>query len=284
MSELPELPERNPDSHKGKFGRLLVIAGSFGMLGAGALASRAALRSGAGLVTWAVPLSLSSTAMTYMPELITLPLPETKQKALSVDAREHLLEASMEADAVVLGPGLPVAGESGELMRLLIAEIKAPLLIDAGALRAIASDLRPVASRKNPTVLTPHPGEMAGLTNVSVNEIQADRSKSASELAKKISAVVVLKGNDTVIADGNTCFVNETGNDGMATAGSGDVLCGVIAALIGQKMPVYDAAVAGTYLHGLAGDIAAGVKGRYSLIASDIIEALPEAFNKYIAK
>lgn len=284
MDALPALPQRTQDSHKGTYGRILVIAGSAGMLGSGALASRAALRSGAGLVTWAVPLGLSSVASSFVPELIIQPVPETAQKSLSVDAREHLLEAAMEVDAVILGPGLPVAGESGELMRLLISEINAPLIIDAGALRAIGTDLRPVKRRKSPTVLTPHPGEMAGLCAKSIEEITLAREESARNIAEQSGGVVVLKGSNTVIDNGVDFTINKTGNSGMSTAGSGDVLCGVIAALIGQGMEAYDAAVLGVHLHGAAGDLAAADKGEYGMIAGDIIDNLPYAFRDYGAR
>lgn len=277
MNELPKLPERKVDTHKNECGRVLIIAGAGGMSGAGALASRAAGRSGAGIVTWAIPEGLLSVCATICPEIIKLPVPQTQQLAPSMAAREHLLEAAHEADSVVLGPGLPVAGETGELMRLLIPEIRAKLVLDAGALRAIGTDTSCLSRRKNFTVVTPHLGEMAGLTGSTIPEIEASGSEIASQYAKNTRATVVLKGASSVVTDGTNQYVNKSGNQGMATAGSGDVLCGVLATLLAQPMPSLDAVTLGVYLHGVAGDIAKESKGVYGLIASDIIESLPKA-------
>lgn len=281
LRHLPPLPSRRPDVHKGACGRVLVIAGSAGMTGAGVLASRAALRAGAGLVTWAIPSSLHLIAEVQTVEVITLPIPETEGHAPGVDAREHLLEAAREVQAVILGPGLPVAGETGELIRLLVPEISAPLLLDAGALAAIGKEYRTIQKRKAPTVVTPHPGEMSYLTGLTVEEIQRDRTGIAVRYAQASGAIVVLKGAGTVISDGKRTEINPTGNPGMATAGSGDVLAGVIAGLLAQGMSPWDAARLGVYLHGLAGDLAREEKGEHGLIASDILEALPRAYLTY---
>ncbi len=278
MSDLPELPARQRQTHKGDYGRVLVIAGSTGMTGAGALASRAALRSGAGLVTWALPKSLNIVAEVASPEVMSLPVPETDGLSLSVDAREHLLEATHEVSAVVLGPGLPVAGETGELLRLIIPEIHAPLVVDAGALRAAGREVKLFQKRKSATILTPHPGEMATLIGKSTEEILEKREEMATAFAQSAKSVVVLKGANTVVSDGEHTRVNDTGNPGMATGGTGDVLAGVLAGLLAQGMEPYDAAVLGVYIHGLAGDAAATKIGQHSLIASDIIDALPEIF------
>ncbi len=283
MSELtlPPLPERDAEAHKGSCGRLLVIAGSRGMTGAGCMVSLAALRTGAGLVTWALPESLNIVAETAAMEILSLPLPETEHHSPSVDAREMLLEAAMEADAVVLGPGLPVAGETGELIRLLTPEIHAPLLLDAGALTAIGRDPKPIRTRKQATIVTPHPGEMMRLTGKDVETIQAAREETAREYADASGAVVVLKGAGTVITDGTRTRINESGNPGMATAGTGDVLAGVVAALLGQGLEAPDAAALGVHLHGRSGDIAAETRGTHGLIARDLIEALPAALLRY---
>ncbi|MFH0911203.1 MAG: NAD(P)H-hydrate dehydratase [Planctomycetota bacterium] len=279
--KLPPLPARPPDAHKASVGRVLVIAGSTGMTGAGALASRAALRSGAGLVTWAIPEPLIAVAEILCTEVICHPLPSTKEGAANLRSREFLFEASRRADAALLGPGMPAEGETGELMRRLIPEIPAPLVLDAGALTALGTDLAPVAKRSWPAVLTPHPGEMARLTGRGVEEIRADREAAAQALARACGAVILLKGRRTVVTDGKRTAVNQTGNPGMATAGSGDVLAGLLAALLAQKMPAFDAAVLAAHLHGLAGDIAAQAKGIHGLIAGDIAEALPQAFLRY---
>lgn len=278
---LPPLPARAPDAHKGDCGRILVIAGSVGMTGAGSLASFAALRSGAGLVTWAVPKSINFIAEPLATEVITLPIPETQANAPAVAAREHLDEASREANACLLGPGLPVAGETGELMRLLVPELHPPLVLDAGALIALGRDVQPIQKRKAATVITPHPGEMGRLTGKTIHEIQEMREEIAASYAKRSGAVVVLKGHRTVVSDGETTTVNETGNPGMATAGAGDVLGGIIAAFLGQRMPPLDASRLAVHLHGLAGDIAAETKGQHGLIARDILESLPAAFLRY---
>ncbi|MFW5857398.1 MAG: NAD(P)H-hydrate dehydratase [Planctomycetota bacterium] len=277
-SGLPPLPSRADDAHKGVCGRVLIIAGSQGMTGAGALASEAALRSGAGMVTWAIPESLSVIAEIKCTEVITWPIPGTEMGAPAIEARELLAEASHESDAVVLGPGLSTAGETGELLRLLIPEIHAPLVLDAGGLTAMDTKLKPLAKRRRPTVLTPHPGEMTRLTGQRIDEIQADRETAACKLAKRTETVVLLKGAGTVVTDGETTVVNTTGNAGMATAGSGDVLAGLLAALLAQGLEPFDAARLAAHLHGLAGDVAVRDTGVHGLLAGDILRALPRAF------
>lgn len=278
---LPPLPEHAPDTHKGMCGRVLVIAGSTGMTGAGALAAMAALRSGAGLVTWAIPEPLAPIAAIKCTEVITAPLPSTENGNPSIEARDYLSEASHEADAVILGPGLPTAGETGELLRLLIPEIYAPLILDAGGLTAMGTNHKPLAKRRKATVLTPHPGEMSRINGKRVDEILQDRPAAARALAEATEAIVVLKGAGTVVSNGNETWTNETGNPGIATAGSGDVLSGVLAALLAQGLEPYDAARLGAYLHGLAGDLATAALGPHGVIASDIVERLPAAFLRY---
>lgn len=278
---LPPLPERPPEAHKGVFGDVLVVAGSVGMTGAGALCGMAALRAGAGLVTWAIPESLNAIAELLSLEIITLPIPQTGGQAPSIAAREHLTEAARGAKACAIGPGLPVAGETGELMRLVVPETHGPLVVDAGALTAIGKDWKILRKRKHPTVVTPHPGEMARLVDKTADEVTSRREELAKKYASVSGAVVLLKGKDTLVTDGKEVYINTTGNAGMATAGSGDVLSGLIAGLLAQGMEAFDAAKLGAHLHGLAGDIAAHMMGEHSLIASDILDALPEAFQAY---
>lgn len=278
---LPPLPKRDADFHKGRAGRVLVIAGSAGMTGAGGMASMAALRSGAGVVLWAIPKSLNAVGEAMIPEVMTLPVPDTPSGAPSMEAREILVEAARETDCVVLGPGLPVAGDTGELMRLLIPEIFPPLILDGGALSAIGTDVMIVRKRQSPTIITPHPGEMGRITGKTSDEVQAKRRDFAMKYAKLSGAVVALKGHETVVADGRDAYVNRTGNPGMSTAGAGDVLTGVVAALVGQGLAPFEAARLGVYLHGLAGDIAAAAKGVHGLIATDIIAHLPDAFMRH---
>ncbi len=281
MAELPALPARDPESHKGNTGRVLVIAGSVGMTGAGAMASLSCLRAGAGVVLWALPRSLNLVGESLTMEVMTLPLPETPSGAPSMDAREILVEAARETDCVVLGPGLPVAGDTGELMRLLIPEIYPPLIVDGGAFSAIGTDMMILRKRQSPTIITPHPGEMGRITGKTVSNVQERRHEFAQKYAKLSGAVVALKGRRTIVANGQSVYVNESGNPGMATAGSGDVLCGVIAALIGQGLAPFDAAKLGVYLHGLAGDLANAEIGMHGIISSDIINRLPAAFKAY---
>ncbi len=281
MAELAPLPERKADFHKGDAGRVLVIAGSAGMTGAGAMATRACLRAGAGIVTWAVPKSMNPVCETLAIEIMTLPIPDTPSGAPAMDAREILVEAAREADCVLLGSGLPVAGDTGELMRLLIPEIYPPLILDGGAFSAIGSDVMVIRKRQSPTIITPHPGEMSRLTGKTVADVQEKRRDYAVKYAKLSGAVVALKGHETLVTDGKDVYTNQTGNPGMATAGSGDVLAGVIAALVGQGLAPFEAAKLGVYLHGLAGDLGSKQKGVHGLIASDIIENLPVAFMVY---
>lgn len=281
LVDLSPLPRRHENFHKGEAGRILVIAGSAGMTGAGAMACKACMRSGAGIVTWAIPKGLNTIAETLTMEVMTLPIPDTPSGAPAMGARETLVEAARETNCVIMGPGLPVAGDTGELMRLLIPEIYPPLILDGGALSAIGTELMIIRKRQGPTIITPHPGEMGTLTGKTSADIQAKRRDFAMKYAKLSGAIVVLKGAGTIVTDGKDVFENNSGNPGMSTAGAGDVLTGVIGALVGQGLSPFEAAKLGVYLHGLAGDIAVGHKGVYGLIAGDIIESLPGAFSLY---
>jgi len=309
---IPKLKPRPADAHKGDFGRILVIGGSRGMIGAPALVGLSALRSGAGLVTLAVPESIQQTAASLCPCATSIPLPETKTGQIDPTAARQLfndlgmLDAAGRGtppDVLIIGPGVGQGpAEYGtQFWELINAFRNGPLIpavIDADALNLIQR-----ATTDTPagwdnqyhfrTVITPHPGELARMHGVSTREIQADREGYAIRTAREMStqrnepdytAIVVLKGAKTIVTDGSTLFVNQTGNPGMATGGSGDVLAGMIGALIGQGMTPMDAAICGVNLHGLAGDIAAKKLGQVSLMASDMIEALPQAFMKKTAK
>ncbi|MCC8166725.1 MAG: NAD(P)H-hydrate dehydratase [Planctomycetes bacterium] len=284
LNELPPLPGRTPDSHKGDYGRVLVIAGSAGMTGAGAMSCLASLRSGVGVVLWALPKSLNTVGESMFPEIMTLPIPDTPSGAPAMDAREILVEAARETNCVVLGPGLPVAGDTGELMRLLIPEIFPTLIIDGGAFSAIGTDFMIIRKRQGPTIITPHPGEMGRITGKTGAQVQEKRQDFAVKYAKHSGAIVALKGKGTIVTDGTSVDVNESGNAGMSTAGSGDILCGVISALVGQGLPPFEATKLGVYLHGLAGDIAAEELGMHGVIASDIAARLPAAFRQYASQ
>jgi yjeF C-terminal region, hydroxyethylthiazole kinase-related len=253
------------------------------MSGAGSMSSRAALRSGAGVVLWAVAKSLNNVAESMSPEVMTLPLPETSMGAPAMEAREILVEAARECDCVLLGPGLPVAGETGELMRLLIPEIFPTLVLDGGALTAIGDDMMILRKRQSPTIITPHPGEMGRLTKKTASDVQAKRNDFAVKYAKLSGAVVALKGANTLVTNGIDVYENKTGNPGMATAGSGDVLGGVIAAMVGLGLEPFAAAKLGVFLHGYAGDLVRSEKGMRGLIASDMIDKLPKALLDYEA-
>ncbi|RJQ28934.1 MAG: NAD(P)H-hydrate dehydratase [Peptococcaceae bacterium] len=272
------LPQRRSTAHKGDFGRVLVVAGSRGMTGAACLAAAAAARAGAGLVTLGVPESLHDLVEMKLTEVMTVPLPDTGRGIFSPAARPEILALLERADVLALGPGLSAEPEAFTLVRELLPEVSVPCVLDADALNALAgaSDLLKKATA--PLVITPHPGEMAGLLGNNTQKIQENRLRIAGEAAVNWGATVLLKGYRTVVAaPDDTVYINPTGNPGMATGGSGDVLTGIIAAFLGQGLDTARAAAAGAYLHGLAGDLAAGEKGMIGLIAGDILEAFPRA-------
>ncbi|HEX9126865.1 MAG TPA: NAD(P)H-hydrate dehydratase, partial [Methylomirabilota bacterium] len=274
------LPKRKPDAHKGTYGHLMVVAGSIGKSGAAALAGRAALRSGVGLCTVATAASQQPIVAALGMELMTEPLPETAALSVSFKAKDRILELASQRDAVALGPGLSLEPESQALARALVAEIDRPMVVDADALSALAGHLDLLDDAPAPRVLTPHPGEMARMLGISVAEVQADRVEVVRDFCSRHHVHLVLKGARSVLGgpDGNV-FINNTGNPGMATGGSGDVLTGMIGAFLARHLDALAALQAGCVLHGLAGDLAAAVRGEEGLIASDIIEAIPGALN-----
>jgi len=281
VSSIPRLKPRAKDAHKGDFGKVCIIAGSIGMSGAAAIAGRAALRAGAGLVRVATPESVLPIVASIEPAFTTISLAEDSRGRISARAVNAILDAVSENDAAAFGPGIGVSGELRSVLEELIAQQDLPLVIDADGLNNLSGITDWPGRVKAKLVLTPHPGEMKRLWDgVFRKQMPAERQEQAGELAEQTRTVVVLKGAGTVVTDGHEVYVNKTGNPGMATAGSGDVLTGVITALIGQGMSNLDAAVLGVYIHGLAGDIAAEKTGQVSLIASDIIESLSEAFLK----
>lgn len=279
INNLPKLPERPLDSHKNMFGRIMVIAGSKGMAGAAALTAMSALRSGAGLVTVAVPESILPTVAGFDPCYMTIPLAETKSGKLCSKAIGEILTNANGSDVVAFGPGLGTSMHLQTITQTLIAQDNLKIVIDADGLNNLAKDSSWVERKKASIIMTPHPGEMQRLfANMFRQPLPDDRAEQARLIAEKTNSTVVLKGAGTIVTDCEKIYINTTGNPGMSTAGSGDVLTGVIAALIGQRMNNFDAAVLATYLHGLAGDLATAPKGRYSLIATDIIDFLPDAF------
>jgi len=279
ITALPTLPKRPADSNKGMYGTVLVVAGSRGMAGAAALVGAAALRSGAGLVRIACPAEIQPVVATFEPSYMTYPLENDSEGLLRFKPARRALGRLLEhADVLAIGPGLGQSEEIRDLIYWVVEEVKIPTVLDADALNALAGQTETLADIYRPVVLTPHPGEFARLTGRSVAEIQADREGHAVALAQADHLVVLLKGVNTVITDGRRISINNTGNPGMATGGAGDVLTGVIAALIGQKLPAFEAAQLGAYVHGLAGDIARDQNGEISLIAGDLVDSLSDAF------
>jgi NAD(P)H-hydrate epimerase len=276
---MPTLPRRASDSHKGRFGSILVIAGSRGMAGAAALAGASALRSGAGLVRVASPAEVQPTVASFEPSYMTYPLPGDDEGMIAFPAAEASLSRLIaQADVVAVGPGLGQSGAIRSLVSWLIEANDRPLVLDADSLNALAADATILAALKKPVILTPHPGEFARLARAEVATVQTDRIGHAARLASRSEPlVVVLKGAGTVVTDGRRVYVNRTGNPGMATGGSGDSLTGMIAALLGQGLPAFDAAQLGVYLHGIAGDIARDQSGEVGMIAGDIVDAIPDA-------
>jgi NAD(P)H-hydrate epimerase len=282
ITQIPVLQPRPVDGHKGLFGKILIVGGSVGFSGAPALAGRAALRSGAGLVCVAVPGSTLPIVASLEPCYTTIPLAEDADGKIASDTAGILADHAKQNDVVAFGPGIGVsAGVKDVLLHLLgIESLK--IVIDADGLNTLALCGGAggwVEKKKASVILTPHPGEMQRLwKSLFRGKMPEDRAEQAAKLAEQTGTTVVLKGAGTVVADGKKVYVNTTGNAGMATAGAGDVLTGVIAALAGQNLNLMDAAVAGVYIHGLAGDLAAKEKGQISLIATDIIDFLPAAF------
>ncbi|MBU4589481.1 MAG: NAD(P)H-hydrate dehydratase [Candidatus Omnitrophica bacterium] len=270
------LKKRKRDAHKGDYGHVFVLAGSRGLTGAAALAAQASLRAGAGLVTLGVPASLNLAMEKKLTEVMTCALPETREATVSLKAKKEILKKVAGSDVVALGPGLSTNPETQKLVRQLIVEIKKPMVLDADALNALAGHASLLKKTSGECVVTPHPGEMSRLIGKNINYIKKNRLGVAKKFADQYNAVVVLKGAGTVVVYKGKHYINKTGNPGMATAGSGDVLTGVIAGFLAQGLKAFDAARLAVYVHGRAGDLAAKEKGEISLIASDLLHKLPE--------
>ncbi len=279
ITEIPRLKPRQADSHKGTFGKICIAAGSFGFTGAAVLCGKSALRCGAGLVRLAVPKTslpiVASAGICYT----AIPLPEDRAGQMSPAALNTLLAYIEDNDVFGFGPGCGTnSGVRGTISGLIEAE-GLRLVIDADGLNCLCKIKDWPERKKADIILTPHPGEFARLWKALFREEMPDsRDESAVKLAERTGSAVVLKGAGTVVTDADRIYVNDTGNPGMATAGVGDVLTGMITALAGQGMGNFDAAAAGVYIHGIAGDIAAERFGQISMTAEDIIESLPEAF------
>ena len=281
IETIPKLKPRLAEAHKGDFGKVCIIAGSVGMSGAAALAGRSALRAGAGLVRVATPKSILPIVASIELSFTTLPLAEDGAGRISVKAMRAILDAAGENDAMAFGPGVGISGELRAIIEKLLEQDALMLVIDADGLNNLAGLGDWPCRLRARLVLTPHPGEMKRLWAGLFREALPDeRQEQAVQLAQRTGTVVVLKGAGTVVTDGEKVYINKTGNPGMATAGSGDVLTGVITSLLGQGLSDFDAGVLGVYVHGLAGDIAAEKMGQVSLIATDIADALGEAFKR----
>lgn len=273
------LPARRPSSHKGTYGHVGIIAGSVGKTGAAAMSALAALRVGAGLVTAAVPSSVNDILEAKLLEVMTLPMPETKARTFARSGLERLLAFAGARDAVAIGPGLTTHPETVDLVQEFVKRIDRPCVLDADALNALAGKASLLTECKLPPIITPHPGEMARLEAEATTEsVNKDRIGTATRFARERGVVVILKGARTVIARPNgLTAICPTGNPGMATAGTGDVLTGMVGGLLAQGIDPWAAACAATYFHGLAGDLAAKHLGQAGMIASDLIQHIPHA-------
>jgi len=278
---LPRLPRRAADSHKGDYGRTVLVGGSRGMAGSISLSGLATLRAGAGLVTLAVPEDIRATVASFEPSYMTVGLSSGHLGQLGKGAFGTLKPLVRKATAVACGPGLGRAPDVGKVVSRLYESVECPLVCDADALNALAwqSDLLHIHS--GPRILTPHPGEFARLAGEASIPDLVEREGQAVDLARQWDVVIVLKGHATLVTDGRRRSTNNTGNPGMATGGSGDVLTGIITALLCQGLEPFAAARLGVHLHGLAGDLAAAELGEVSLIASDLIKFLPAAFRSF---
>ncbi len=275
------LPRRDKFSHKGTFGRVGIISGSLGMTGATYLSSMAALRTGSGLVYSIVPDSLKEVLSIKLTEAIIKPVEDRSTGHFTMDSFQQIIHIIEGMDAIAIGPGMGVDEERVELVRKILLEYKKPVILDADGINLISLDPTILMDRQGDTIITPHPGELSRLLGVSIGEIQKERVEYSKLTSNKYNVITVLKGANTLVTDGKEkVYKNNTGNPGMATAGSGDVLTGMITSFIGQGISPYEGAVLGVYCHGLAGDLASRDKGEYGMIARDILDNIPYSIKK----
>ncbi|MGN0448877.1 MAG: NAD(P)H-hydrate dehydratase [Ruminococcus sp.] len=272
---------RPDDANKGTLGSLLCICGCYGMAGAAIMAGKAALRCGLGLLKTALPKSIYPIAAGAIFESVFFPLDETSDGKISKSNIDFLLCEAEKSSAVLIGCGLSVCDDTEELVNSFIENCTKPLVLDADALNCVAKNPDILKKAKAPIIITPHPGEMARLVKSTTKAVNENRAEIAADFAKEYGVVTVLKGSGTIIAspDGKI-LINRTGNSGMATGGSGDVLAGMTGSLLAQGANVFDAASAAVYLHGLSGDIAAEKLGKISMLPTDLIDEIPQAFRK----
>lgn len=276
------LLQRKVDSHKGDYGKILILAGSSRFSGAALLCAESTLRCGAGLVTIGSPKSINTALIkNKTKEVMTLPLPETKEGTLGLASFSKIKAFLKNTDVLIIGPGLGKVQTTYVLIRKIIRQAGMPIVIDADALSALAGHLEILKQHKGEVILTPHTNEMARLFGIDIGLVKKNRKLVAKKYAKYYNSIIVLKGHQSVVTDGDKkLYLNSTGNPGMATAGSGDVLSGIIGAFLAQGLKAFEAAKFATYIHGLAGDLAAKDKTQMGLIASDIISRIPSALKK----
>lgn len=281
VCQLPQLPRRSTDGHKGTYGTVQVIAGSRGMAGAAVLVGRGALHSGAGLVRVACPCCIQDVVSAGYPSYTTFGIRQHADGTLGDGAAVELVEYAKTADVIAFGPGLGQASGVAAFVRAVVEGLpNTPIVLDADGLNAISPYKDGFPKRSAPMVLTPHPGEFARLLGCSVPDVLAGRESLAVDFAARSGVVLLLKGSGTLVTDGERIYRNTTGNPGMATGGSGDVLTGVIAALMGQGLSAFDAAALGAWVHGRAGDIAAAKLGQIALTSADLADHLSFAFKE----
>jgi NAD(P)H-hydrate epimerase len=280
VTEVPHLAPRPANANKGNFGKVLIVAGSRGMTGAAVLAGSAALRSGAGLVRVAIVCGALDVVAGGNPCYTTISLPQDECGRLATAAGPVIVDLAKDNDVLAVGPGLGRSPEITAVITTLLAHVQIPVVLDADSLNALAAQLPALHRHAMPLIVTPHPGEFARLLDTDVQSVQSQRVELACRFAQEHNLVVVLKGHGTIVTDGRQLYRNTTGNPGMATGGTGDVLTGLIAALVGQKLAPFDAACLGVFVHGLAGDLARKKYGEVSLIATDLIDLLPQAFTQ----
>ena len=264
------LPDRDPWGHKGTFGKILLLCGSRGYTGAAYLSAMGALRSGAGLTFLGVPESIYAIEAVKLSEPVVFPLPDEDGR-LSAEAVPEILERLPNMDAVLIGPGLGQSEGTFAVVKAVLEQAKCPVVVDADGINVLSAHRDVLRGRKYPTIVTPHDGEFARLGGV----IGDDRMESARALAKDLGCIVLLKGHETCITDGETGYRNHTGNPGMAVGGSGDVLAGILVSLLGQGIAPLEAAACGAWLHGAAGDLCAAEIGQYGMLPTDMLSALP---------
>ena len=264
------LPDRDPWAHKGCFGKVLLLCGSVGFTGAAALAAKAALRSGAGLIFLGVPQSIYAIEAIKLDEAIVFPLPEEDGK-LSEKAVDVILRRMPQMDAVLIGPGLGQSNGVLAVVRKVLEEFHGPVVVDADGINVLSTHRDILRGRTGLTIVTPHDMEFVRIGGF----IGDDRAEAAASLARELGCIVLLKGHRTVISDGTVCYINQTGNPGMAVGGSGDVLSGIIVSLLGQHISPLEAAACGAWIHGAAGDLCARELGQYAMLPSDMIQTLP---------